>query len=105
MVTSSKSSGRDGMVAIPAGQYQVGSDRFYPEEAPVRQVSIASFEIDQAPVTNAEFQQFVDATGYQTVSERPPDPTIYPDLPPEEQIPESVVFVYRATIGWIPNLL
>lgn len=93
MVTSSKSSGRDGMVAIPAGHYQVGSDRFYPEEAPVRQVSIASFEIDQAPVTNAEFQQFVDATGYRTVSERPPDPTLYPDLPPEEQIPESVVFL------------
>ena len=93
MVTSSQSSGRDGMVAIPAGQYQVGSDRFYPEEAPVRQVSIASFEIDQAPVTNAEFQQFVDATGYRTVSERPPDPTLYPDLPPEEQIPESVVFL------------
>ena len=81
------------MVAIPAGDYQVGSDRFYPEEAPVRQVSIASFEIDLAPVTNAEFQQFVDATGYQTVSERPPDPTLYPDLPPEEQIPESVVFL------------
>ena len=93
MVSSSKSSGRDGMVAIPAGDYQVGSDRFYPEEAPVRQVSIASFEIDQAPVTNAEFQQFVDATGYRTVSERPPDPTLYPDLPPEEQIPESVVFL------------
>ena len=93
MVTSSKSSGRDGMVSIPAGHYQVGSDRFYPEEAPVRQVSIASFEIDQAPVTNAEFQQFVDGTGYQTVSERPPDPTLYPDLPPEEQIPESVVFL------------
>ena len=93
MVTSSKSSGRDGMVAIPAGHYQVGSDRFYPEEAPVRQVSIASFEIDQAPVTNAEFHQFVDTTGYQTVSERPPDPTLYPDLPPEEQIPESVVFL------------
>ena len=93
MSTSSKSSGRDGMVAIPAGNYQVGSERFYPEEAPVRQVSIASFEIDLAPVTNAEFQQFVDATGYRTVSERPPDPKLYPDLPPEEQIPESVVFL------------
>ncbi|WP_392351876.1 formylglycine-generating enzyme family protein [Parasynechococcus sp.] len=89
----SRSTCRDGMVAIPAGNYQVGSDRFYPEEAPVRQVSIDSFEIDLAPVTNAEFQQFVDATGYQTVSERPPDPTLYPDLPPEEQIPESVVFL------------
>ncbi len=84
---------RDGMIAIPAGDYQVGSDRFYPEEAPIRQVSIDSFQIDHAPVTNAEFLQFVNATGYQTVSERPPDPTLYPDLPPEEQIPESVVFL------------
>ena len=82
---------RDGMIAIPAGDYQVGSDRYYPEEAPIRQVSFDSFQIDHAPVTNAEFLQFVDATGYQTVSERPPDPALYPDLPPEEQIPESVV--------------
>ena len=93
MGSGSTSNRRDGMVAIPAGDYQVGSDRFYPEESPVRQVSVDSFEIDLAPVTNAEFQQFVDATGYQTVSERPPDPTLYPDLPPEEQIPESVVFI------------
>jgi sulfatase modifying factor 1 len=92
-VSSSMSNCRDGMIAIPAGDYQVGSDRFYPEEAPIRQVSIDSFQIDHAPVTNAEFLQFVEATGYQTVSERPPDPTLYPDLPPEEQIPESVVFL------------
>ena len=93
MVSNSMSDCRDGMISIPAGDYQVGSDRFYPEEAPIRQVSIASFEIDQAPVTNAEFQQFVGSTGYRTVSERPPDPTLYPGLPPEEQIPESVVFL------------
>ena len=92
-MSSSMSNCRDGMIAIPAGDYQVGSDRFYPEEAPIRQVSIDSFQIDHAPVTNAEFLQFVEATGYQTVSERPPDPTLYPDLPPEEQIPESVVFL------------
>lgn len=92
-MSSSMSNCRDGMIAIPAGDYQVGSDRFYPEEAPIRQVSIDSFQIDHAPVTNAEFLQFVNATGYQTVSERPPDPTLYPDLPPEEQIPESVVFL------------
>ena len=92
-MSSSMSNCRDGMIAIPAGDYQVGSDRFYPEEAPIRQVSIDSFQIDHAPVTNAEFLQFVEATGYQTVSERPPDPMLYPDLPPEEQIPESVVFL------------
>ena len=92
-MSSSMSNCRDGMIAIPAGDYQVGSDRYYPEEAPIRQVSFDSFQIDHAPVTNAEFLQFVDATGYQPVSERPPDPALYQDLPPEEQIPESVVFL------------
>ncbi len=83
----------DDMVTIPAGDYQLGSDRFYPEESPIRQVSLSSFRIDRAPVTNAEFARFVQETDYVTVSERPPDPALYPDLPPEEQIPESVVFI------------
>ena len=41
MVSSSMSDCRDGMISIPAGDYQVGSDRFYPEEAPIRQVVLA----------------------------------------------------------------
>jgi len=81
-----------GMVIIPGGCYQLGSERFYPEEKPLRQVQIDPFLIDVAPLTNAEFAIFVEATGYVTVSERPPDPALYPNLPPEEQIPESVVF-------------
>ena len=48
-------------------------------------------KIDQAPVTNAEFLQFVDATGYQTVSEQPLIQRCT-DLPPEEQF-QSVVFL------------
>ena len=88
-----QSTGLDEMVTIPAGDYQLGSDRFYPEESPIRQVNLSSFRIDRAPVTNAEFARFVQETGYVTVSERPPDPVLYPDLPPEEKIPESVVFI------------
>ncbi len=88
-----QSTGLDDMVTIPAGEYQLGSDRFYPEESPIRQVSLSSFRIDRAPVNNADFARFVQETGYVTVSERPPDPALYPDLPPEEQIPESVVFI------------
>ena len=88
-----QSTGLDEMVTIPAGEYQLGSDRFYPEESPIRQVNLSSFRIDRAPVTNAEFARFVQETGYVTVSERPPDPVLYPDLPPEEKIPESVVFI------------
>lgn len=80
------------MVVIPAGTYRVGSESFYPEEAPIRSIQLQSFVIDVAPVTNAEFAWFVADTGYQTVSEKPPDPELYPNLPPEQQCPESAVF-------------
>ena len=71
---------RQGMVQIPAGEYRVGSDSFYPEEAPVRSIHVGAFALDIAPVTNAEFARFVADTGYQTVSEKPPDPALYPNL-------------------------
>ena len=96
MSPSTSQSTPPGMAAIPGGVYQLGSERFYPEEKPIRQVQIDPFFIDVAPLTNAEFSIFVEATGYVTVSERPPDSAIYPDLPPEEQIPESVVFLQPA---------
>lgn len=81
------------MITIPRGHYKVGSDAFYPEEAPVRSVVLNSFDIDRAPVTNADFERFVAETQYVTVSERPPDPFDYPNLPAEEQNPESAVFI------------
>ena len=81
------------MVVIPAGDYRVGSESFYPEESPVRTIHVEAFAIDVAPVTNAEFARFVSDTGYLTVSEKPPDPVLYPNLPPEEQCPESAVFI------------
>ena len=84
---------RDRMITIPAGDYAIGSDSFYPEEAPVRSIEIRSFLIDAAPVTNAQFVRFVSETGYVTVSEKPPDPVLYPNLSPDQQIPESAVFI------------
>ena len=47
------------MVAIPGGSFRMGSDRHYPEEAPVRRVTVAPFWIDRTPVTNREFRRFV----------------------------------------------
>lgn len=44
----------------------MGSDRHYPEEAPVREVAVDGFWLDQHPVTNLEFTRFVKATGYVT---------------------------------------
>lgn len=82
-----------GMVQIPAGEYRIGSDSFYPEESPVRSTRVGAFSLDVAPVTNAEFARFVADTGYVTVSEKPPDPELYPNLAPAEQCPESAVFI------------
>jgi len=82
----------DSMIHLPGGVFTMGSDRFYPEEAPTRKVSVASFWIDQAPVTNDEFARFVAATGYRTVAEVAPDPTKYPGMPQEMAQPGSLVF-------------
>ncbi len=70
----------------------MGSDRFYPEEAPVRQVRVDSFWMDEIPVTNAAFAEFVAATGYVTVAEVAPDPADYPGLHPDMAHAGSSVF-------------
>lgn len=64
------------MIIIPSGEYSIGSDSFYPEESSVRSIQIKSFKIDETPVTNAEFPRFVSETGYVTVSEKPPPPSV-----------------------------
>jgi formylglycine-generating enzyme len=55
---------------IPGGDVLVGSDSFYPEERPARLVSVDTFRIDEAPVTNADFAAFARATGHVTDAER-----------------------------------
>ena len=84
---------RPGMVWIPGGTFRMGSDRFYPEERPVREVRVDGFWIDRHPVTNEQFSRFVAATGYVTVAERPPDPALYPGAPPENLVAGSMVFM------------
>ena len=70
----------------------MGSDRFYPEEMPKRRVKVDPFWLDQAPVTNAQFERFVNATGYVTLAETPPDPSLYPGIKPEMIVAGSAVF-------------
>lgn len=81
------------MVWIPGGSFLMGSDHHYPEEAPAHRVEVAGFWIDRTPVTNAQFQKFVKATGYQTVAERSADPELYPGASAEQLRPASIVFV------------
>jgi formylglycine-generating enzyme len=80
------------MVEVPTGTFWMGSEDFYPEEQPLREVTIDSFRIDRRPVTVADFARFVQATDYVTVAERPPDPAQYPDAHPDLLVAGSAVF-------------
>lgn len=81
-----------GMRRLAGGVYAMGSERFYPEEAPVRRVRVDPFWIDETPVTNLAFDRFVAATGYKTLAEIAPDPRDYPGMAPEMSQPGSLVF-------------
>jgi len=80
------------MIELPGGTFKMGSERFYPEEAPLRTVRVGPFRIDRSPVTNREFARFVEATGYRTVAEIAPDPADYPDMDPALAAAGSLVF-------------
>lgn len=85
-----------GMIHLPGGAFSMGSTRFYPEEAPVRRVRVDPFWIDTTPVTNAQFEAFVTATGHVTFAEIAPDPRDYPGMPPALAQPGSAVFEMSA---------
>ena len=80
------------MIWLEGGQFQMGSDRHYPEEAPRHPVKVDGFWIDPTPVTNRQFEEFVKATGHVTTAEIAPDPKDYPGALPELLFPGSLVF-------------
>ncbi|MDO3639165.1 formylglycine-generating enzyme family protein [Mycolicibacterium arseniciresistens] len=86
----------DDLIRIPAQRVVLGSDDHYPEEAPEREVDVDGFWIEAHQVTNARFAEFVDATGYLTVAERPLDPADFPGAPPQNLQPGSMVFIRTA---------
>src|SRR5215475_1459317 len=81
------------MVWIPGGTFRMGSDHHYPEEAPAHRATVDGFWIDPTPVTNRQFRAFINATGYVTVAETPPDPNDYPGALPHMLKAGSLVFV------------
>jgi sulfatase modifying factor 1 len=91
---------RGDMVWISGGEFLMGSEDFYPEEAPVHRVRVDGFWVDRHPVTNAQYAAFVSETGYQTLAERPLDPADYPGAQEELLVPGSLVF--HGTPGPVP---
>jgi formylglycine-generating enzyme required for sulfatase activity len=81
-----------GMIFIPGGTFRMGSDRHYPEEAPVHRVTVDGFWMDRTPVTNRQFKAFIKATGHVTFAETAPDPKDYPGSPSHMIYAGSLVF-------------
>jgi sulfatase modifying factor 1 len=85
-----------GMVWIPGGRFWMGAasedeDRF-PEALPRHLVYVDGFWMDRTEVTNEQFQEFVDATGFKTVAEREIDPADFPGADPALLVPGAIVF-------------
>ncbi|MEO8326244.1 MAG: SUMF1/EgtB/PvdO family nonheme iron enzyme, partial [Nitrospirota bacterium] len=94
----------DGMVWIPGGEFSMGAADSSDDEMndvgmqatrdsrPIHPVYVDGFWMDTTEVTNAQFDRFVDATGYVTVAERTPRAEDFPGAPPENLVAGSVVF-------------
>ncbi|TDB67573.1 formylglycine-generating enzyme family protein [Arundinibacter roseus] len=80
-----------GMVWISGGTFLMGADEF-PDSRPLHKVTVDGFYMDAHEVTNEQFAEFVQATGYKTVAERPLNPADYPGVPVEKLVPGSAVF-------------
>lgn len=92
----------EGMVWIPGGEFSMGANdppdldevgmKATLDARPIHRVYVDGFYIDKTDVTNAEFVEFVKATGYVTVAERTPRAEDFPGAPPENLVAGSVVF-------------
>ncbi len=82
------------MVRIPGGSFFMGcDDPSFPDAQPIHKVHISSFWLDKTDITNEQFAQFVNATGYVTIAEKKPKQEDFPDAPPENLVSGSLVFV------------
>lgn len=101
-ISFSGDTSRKGMVYIKSGSFIMGgnNDQADPDEFPNHKVTLNSFWIDRHEVTNAQYTEFVNATGYVTTAEKPVNwEEIKTHLPagtpkPEESqlLPGSMVF-------------
>jgi sulfatase modifying factor 1 len=91
-----------GMVWIPGGEFSMGAQdppehddvgmKATIDSRPIHRVYVDGFYMDKTDVTNAEFAEFVKATGYVTVAEHKPRAEDFPGAPPENLVAGSVVF-------------
>lgn len=116
---------KNNMVWIPDGEFTMGAEvadfmydwpfsaRSRADERPLHRVKLDGFWMSRTPVTNQEFKNFVDSTGYITTAEKPIDmEDIMKGLPPgtpspkkESLEPSSMVFTSPERTVQINNVL
>jgi formylglycine-generating enzyme required for sulfatase activity len=75
------------MVSLPGGTFLMGRSFGADQEGPTHSVTVGAFSIDRTEVTNAEYAQFVQETGY-------PAPITFVENKPksgDEQLPVTTV--------------
>ena len=91
------------MVWIPGGEFSMGAadpERMddtvgmlaTTDSRPIHRVSVDGFWMDATEITNAQFAEFIKATGYVTIAERKPRAEDFPGAPPENLVAGSVIF-------------
>jgi formylglycine-generating enzyme required for sulfatase activity len=94
------------MIWVPGGTFWMGCENCGMADAlPLHRVAVSGFWMDRTPVTTTEFAQFVNATGYVTVAERPLDPRDFPGVPEDKLVPGSAVFTPTGTPVALDNPL
>lgn len=98
-----------GMLWIPGGQFWMGAyeeDKgIFSDAVPRHLVYVDGFWMDRTEVTNAQFDEFVRATGYKTIAEREIDPREFPGADPQNLVPGSAVFTPPADQVPLDNFL
>lgn len=90
-----------GMKYIPGGTFMMGGDneQASADEYPKHSVQVNAFWMDATEVTNAQFQKFVNATGYITTAEQKPDwEELKKSVPPGTLKPPDSVLVAASLV-------
>ena len=83
------------MVWIPGGEFNMGTlnaGEKHSEESPEHVVIVKGFWMDTTEITNAQFSQFIEATGYITDAEKDFSPRDFPTAKPEDLKGGSLIF-------------
>jgi len=83
------------MVWIPGGEFNMGTlnaGEKHSEESPEHVVIVKGFWMDTTEITNAQFSQFIEATGYITDAEKDFSPRDFPTAKPEDLKGGSLLF-------------